>query len=308
VIPEALAAGLPWIGATALAVANLPTIRNTWRGTESNNAVTWVIWAVLAIVLLVAQLNMGGWTPAAILAVPALGVALGISAGAIRHYREAEAADPLLRRVNIICACGAAVSLLVLLMVADEAAVVLTIVTDAIAAVPTIAQAWRPKPDMQVPTTPFVSVSFAGLCALLAAPRELWQVIYPAWMLALGVGMTAIIVARRRTAPPVIELERPAPTRGDPDLLGDATTEDAVWMRSPFGPRLARMIPRDLFVLDVVPAHRFLRMVEEIYATGHREGWEACAARLKATRRPEPPSPWRNGWPHPPARQPAQRR
>lgn len=196
-----LVAGLPWVGATVLAQANLTTVRDTWRGTSGNSPVTWSIWAVLSAIALWAQLSIGGWTAAAVLLVPVTGVCVGVAAGALYRYRDAEPGVWWQYRVDRVCAAGSTLALITMLLVADRPAIVLTVVTDAIAAVPAATMAWWPSRDRPVPYTPFVSVAVAAVCTIAAAPADAWQVLYPAYLIGLGLAMVAIIRYGRAALP-----------------------------------------------------------------------------------------------------------
>src|SRR6476646_4457283 len=240
-----LVAGLPWIGATVLTQANIPTMRNP-RG---NSPVTWTIWAALSAFAITAQVQMGGWTAAAILLVPVTGVATVIAVGALVHYRDAEPGVPWQRYVDRVCAAGAAASLAALVLADDPGAtLVLTLVTDIIAPIPPITMAWWPSPEAPVPTTPYISVAISAGCTLAAASGDIWQLLYPIYLVVLGVGMTAIIVARRPfgddrrppgdwldpaagrplRSPPEWTADPPPLFRDDP-LHPDDTTTEGVW-------------------------------------------------------------------------------
>jgi hypothetical protein len=229
-----------------------------------------------------------------------------------------------------VCGVGAAASLLVLLFAADRAALVLTIVTDAIAAVPTVTMAWWPSRDRPVPTAPYLSVAFAAVCTLLGGPADVWQIAYPAYLVVLGLVMAGIIIARRdmaefivardkaefivardmaefiARAPRNIEQARrdnaharavdphaavPGPRR-PPDLLGDATTEERrpAW-RSPHAAALRKLIPPDVLTLAQVPGRRVVQLIEHAYASGHQNGWDARGEETLDPQRPSSPTP-----------------
>jgi putative transposase len=263
------------VGATVMVMANVDSVRDTWRGTAGSSPITWGIWSVLGFTALLAQLSIGGWTAAAVLLVPVFGVATAVAAGAIARYRSAEPGAPWQYWVDLSCGVLAALSFLVLLFLSDRAALIMTIVTDALAAIPTITMAWWPSRERPVPTAPFISVAVSALCTLAATPPDLYQRAYPLYLVVLGVTMTGIIIVRRNRVPEVISLDPRVPKRPAPNLLAEATTRQTVppWARSPHAAALHRLVPPDLMWQTDVPAWRVVAMTEHLYTAGHRDGW-----------------------------------
>lgn len=283
-----LVAGLPWIAATVFVLVNVDTVRGTWTGEYGSSPTSWTIWAVLSGVALAAQLGLGGWTPAAALLAPVTAVCAGIAAAAIYRYKDAVPGVSWQWRVDVVCAVGAIVSLALLLLSSGRTALVLTILTDAIAAVPTVTMAWWPSREQPVPTAPYVSIAAAAVCTLAAAPADVWQIAYPAYLFVLGVAMTVIITTRRRTLKPVVPVLdaavaddplrlTPARPLRPPPRWTDRTTERMLppWWRSPHADALARLVPTDLLDGETISPSRLCALMEVVYTEAHRAGW--CA-------------------------------
>jgi len=283
-----LVVGLPWIAATTFALANIDTVRGTWSGEYGSSPTTWTIWAVLSGVALAAQLGLGGWTPAAALLVPITVICALVAGGALYRYRDAVPGVAWQWRVDVACALGAIASLALLLLSSGRTALVLTIVTDAIAAVPTVTMAWWPSREQPVPVAPYVSVGAAAICTLAAAPDDLWQWAYPGYLLLLGITMTVIILTRRRTlgpAEPVLDAAlgadplglTPARPLRPPPQWPERTTDRMLppWWRTPHADALARLVPADLLDRGAVSPSRFVAVMEDVYAAAHWAGWSA---------------------------------
>jgi hypothetical protein len=300
-----LVAGLPWVGATWLTQANIPTVRETWRGTIGSSVVTWGIWAALSLIALIAQLQMGGWTPAAVLLVPVTGIAFGVAVGAAVRYKDQQPGVPWQWRVDAAAGAGAGLSLVALLLVDEpRAALLLTILTDVIAAIPTITMAWWPSTEQPVPTTPYTSVAISAACTLAAASGDLWQVLYPIYLVALGVGMATIIVLRRPHADPPsddwLDPRNGRPLRPPPvwaeDLREDVLAEPRPLavdrLPSPYQPRGERTItvstqriaepdwgrspaPRAFarFSPHTLSGERLVELIAQVHREAWRSGW-----------------------------------
>jgi hypothetical protein len=276
-----LLVGLPWIGATVMAVGNIDPIVNTWRGREGASPVTWCMWTVLGVIALVSQVQLGGWTAAAMLLVVITVVAAAYAGGALLRYRDAEPGVPWQRRVDIACGIGTLASLALLLAVDGKPALVLTVITDGIAAIPAVTMALWPSPQRPMSVRPFVTVGVSALCTILAAPMDVWQILYPAYLLALGVVMSVTIWVRRPLADVAavvdddpLRLRPDRPLRPAPELWTEFTTERRrpPWWRSPHAAELAELVPPDIADWDASPT-RLVRLMEETYAAGHWKGW-----------------------------------
>lgn len=300
---------LPWVGAAVMVAANIDNVRGTWTGRWGSSPVTWGIWALLGWVAFAAQVSLGGGPaallelrdPASMLLLLAAGTATAVAAGALYQLRRhGPRADEVAwqRRVNQACTVGGLISLQLLLIASDATALLLTIVTDIIAATPTFTLAWTRPQDQ--PVVPFAGVAVASVCTVLASDWSVWQVLYPTYLIVVTLGITVLITVRRaRAADPVVPQDwppKPVPVlrAGSP---ADDTTEDVVplWARSPHAAALRKLIPADLLPHTAVPARRVLDVVETAYIAGHVDGWTArdqCPPPLRArplrTSKPNP--------------------
>ena len=139
-----------------LVAANIDNIHGTWAGRWGSSLASWTIWAALGWVGFAAQLQLGA-TVGAMLLAPVAAVSTAVAVGALRARRFAPPPDEVSwqRTVDIVCAIGAALALAALVTSTGRQALLLTIVTDAIAAIPTDTAAYR-EPD-SLPMAPFTA-------------------------------------------------------------------------------------------------------------------------------------------------------
>jgi hypothetical protein len=160
---------LPIVGLILLVVASIDNIVGTWQGRWGSSLASWAIWAALGWVGLAAQIQLGAIVGAMLL-LPIAAVSTAVAAGALRARRIAPPAEEFSwqRTVDVVCAIGAALALVALLFSTGRQALVLTIVTDGIAAIPTYMAAYR-QPD-SIPTAPFTAGAVSAVLTLAAAP------------------------------------------------------------------------------------------------------------------------------------------
>ena len=160
---------LPIVGMVVLVAANIDNITGTWAGRWGSSLASWTIWAALGWVGFAAQLQLGA-TVGAMLLAPVAAVSTAVAVGALRARRFAPPPDEVSwqRTVDIVCAIGAALALAALVTSTGRQALLLTIVTDAIAAIPTYTAAYR-EPD-SLPTAPFTAGAASAVLTLAAAP------------------------------------------------------------------------------------------------------------------------------------------
>ncbi len=203
---------LPIVGMVVLVAANIDNIVGTWQGRWGSSMASWTIWAALGWVGFAAQLELGA-TVGALLLAPVAAVSTAVAVGAVRARRFAPPPDEVSwqRRVDIVCAIGAALALAALVTSTGRQALVLTIVTDAIAAIPTYTAAYR-QPD-SLPTAPFTAGAASAVLTLAAAPS--WgfdDAGYAVYLYVMCRGLVWLI-RWRRAAPPVDAPVDPAPSR-----------------------------------------------------------------------------------------------
>jgi hypothetical protein len=188
---------LPILGMVVLVVANIDNIVGTWQGRWGSSLASWAIWAALGWVGFAAQLQMGAFVGAMLLA-PVAAVSTAVAIGALRARRFAPPPEEFSwqRRVDIVCAIGAGLALVALLFSTGRQALVLTIVTDAIAAIPTYMAAYR-QPD-SLPTAPFTAGAVSAVLTLAAAPS--WgfdDAGYAVYLYVMCRGLVWLIRSRR---------------------------------------------------------------------------------------------------------------
>jgi hypothetical protein len=100
------------------------------------------------------------------------------------------------RHVDRVCAVGAAAAFAALLISTAETAILLTIVTDLVAAIPTVTVAWR-QPHTQ-PVWMFFGIAvYTGLSTLAGqTPDRLIEVAYLLYVFGLGTAMVTVIFIR----------------------------------------------------------------------------------------------------------------
>jgi hypothetical protein len=97
-------------------------------------------------------------------------VSTAVAVGAVHARRFAPPAEEFSwqRKVDIVCAVGAGLALVALLFSTGRQALVLTIITDGIAAIPTYTAAYRQPRSL--PTAPFTAGAVSAVLTLAAAP------------------------------------------------------------------------------------------------------------------------------------------
>ena len=205
---------LPIVGIVLLVVASIDNIVGTWQGRWGSSLASWAIWAALGWVGFAAQLQLGAIVGAMLLAPIAAcprrwRSARCAPAGSPRRRRSSRGSAP-----STSCARSArALALVALVFSTGRQALVLTIVTDAIAAIPTYTAAYR-QPD-SLPTAPFTASAISAVLTLAAAPS--WgfdDAGYAVYLYVMCRGLVWLIRWRRprwRTAEPVARHRRGCP-------------------------------------------------------------------------------------------------
>ncbi len=206
---EWIALILPIVGMVVLVAANIDNIVGTWQGRWGSSLASWTVWAALGWVGLAAQLQLGAMVGALLLA-PVAAVSTAVAVGALRARRFAPPPEEVSwqRTVDIVCGVGAALALAALVISTGRQALVLTIVTDAIAAIPTYTAAYR-QPD-SLPTAPFTAGAASAVLTLAAAPS--WgfdDAGYAVYLYVMCRGLVWLI-RRRRNAPAAAPAEATA--------------------------------------------------------------------------------------------------
>jgi len=232
--------------AVVCAVAVLPGSWVAAHGAFYVSPVTWSTWAVLGVVAFAAQLEFGGAAPillcavlgfsAIAMAVVAVGTALrgrALLGGGPAPDRDALWWQPYM---DAVCAALALAAFVFMWLATADTAILLTILTDAIAAVPTVVVAWRTPRDQPAGMYCGVAVS-SGLAVVAAAgsaPVRLLDVSYPLYVFCLGTTLAAVIEGRRwwltRPAPaPAPVVAAPAPVPWWPPAPNGRAGEEAAY-------------------------------------------------------------------------------
>ena len=189
---------LPIVGMVLLVVASIDNIVGTWQGRWGSSLASWAIWAALGWVGLAAQIQLGAIVGAMLL-LPIAAVSTAVAVGAAHARRFAPPAEefPWQRKVDIVCAVGAGLALVALLFSTGRQALVLTIITDGIAAIPTYTAAYREPRSL--PTAPFTAGAVSAVLTLAAAPS--WGFDDAGYAVYLYVMCRGLVwLMRRRTA------------------------------------------------------------------------------------------------------------
>ncbi len=279
---------LPWVGAVVLVAANWSNVTGTWRGHWGTNVVTWTIWAGLAWVALLAQIQLGAQVGVALL-IPVTAVSTVVAAGAWWVRRQVERGlrppravgeQPWQRWINRVCAAGAGLAFVALLAsttglvgTSSREALVLTIITDGIAAIPTAFSAGQDPRGQPLPC--FTGGVAAALCTLAAAPTWSFDQVGYAAYLSIACSAVAIIIVLGRARLRARELSSPAPT-ADPPPQPELRVPGGVQPAAVRSRPETVWVPASVLTAALDPAAA--RSADELYRAGRRDGWPDRAA------------------------------
>lgn len=203
-------------------VGTLRYCRLTLLGRVIPNRVSWFLWTLVPLIGFCAQLSDGvGWPAVLTLSIgvgPGLVFLAACRRGGGRWVPTA---------IDRVCAAVAAVAIAAWLVSGSAGtAVLLTILADAVAAVPTIVKAWR-APWTEYPLT----FALGGINGVLTVATisdwrpQVWA--FPVYVMCLGMGLCSLVIVRSRVTTRARQTPHPPP--------GSAPTADAP----------ARPAPRD---------------------------------------------------------------
>ncbi|ORL32474.1 hypothetical protein A5N78_08030 [Prescottella equi] len=191
-----------FVGAVLGVIGSLRYAYTTARGLTCPNLVTWTLWASAPLIGFGAQINAGVGLPAVMTLAAGIGPLI-VVVTALSSRR----ANIRLVRFDYICAVAALLALAVWLGLGQAPmAVMLAVLADAIAALPTIAKTWR-HPDSENPV--FYSLVAVGAAITLLTITS-WQPhtwAFAAYQIVICTGLVAIIAIRqggRRCTPVVV--------------------------------------------------------------------------------------------------------
>ena len=183
-----------WLGALLSIGGAIRYAVLTLRGRTRPNRVTWALWALAPAIGFLAQLDEGVGLPAV------LTLSIGVGPAVVLASSFANPAA-YWRVGRFDLACGAvSLAALVVWVGLDAAgpAVLVAVLADAVAAVPTVRKAWT-HPETEHPVA-FALGGVNGLVALLTIDR--WEPVawaFPAYIALIGTGLAMVVVSRGRS-------------------------------------------------------------------------------------------------------------
>jgi hypothetical protein len=166
----------------------------TLRGHARPNRVSFFLWAAAPMIAFSAQLSSGVGAPAIPTLAAGVGPLIVLTASMVsRHGR--------VRVTRFDLACGAiSVVALVVWLGLDDAplAVVVAVIADGAAAVPTLLKSWRDPHSENALFYGLVGIG-AAITLLTITSWEVQEWAFAAYILALAVLLVGIIIGRRRT-------------------------------------------------------------------------------------------------------------
>lgn len=192
-------AELVFLGAALSLAGSLRYVQLTLRGRTRPNRVTWFLWAAAPLIGFAAQLDGGVGLPAVL----TLSIGIGPALIFLSSFVNRDAYWQV-TRFDLGCGAVSVLALVVWLSLEDPTtAVVVAMLADLVAGVPTIRKAWR-EPGTEAPA-PFLLAGGNGAIAL--ATLDTWEVaswVFPVYIVVLGWGVTAVLVTRGRVVAPTV--------------------------------------------------------------------------------------------------------
>lgn len=180
------------LGTVVGVLAVVPYIKSIISGQVKPRLVTWAVWALLAAVMTVSAL-LGGQVVSAILSLQSV---IGCSAVIIFGWRRGSLS---IARSDIVYLAGAAIGMASLIVLRDPTmALVISIVVDSLAFVPTFIHGWQ-APDEENLLS-FALGASAGATALFVAvgAGAGWLgLLYPLYSTIFNAAMVGILFASR---------------------------------------------------------------------------------------------------------------
>lgn len=171
--------------------AVVPYLHDILRGTTKPNIASWITWTLLFVVATIAEFAAGefrtAFFTASISAETALVVVLGLKYGYAK-YTKFDAA----------CQIGAFLGFILWWLFNNPlAAIILVVVIDFIAALPTLEHSWfSPKEETWIT---FSLSGLGGFVALFALTSYNWtSLMYPIYIVLINILITTVILSRKR--------------------------------------------------------------------------------------------------------------
>lgn len=180
------------IGTLFASLSSMPYLRDIIRRQARPRSVSWAIWAVLLGIMTIAAFREGQVASAALSAVSTIGCLLIVSVG----WRYGSRNITVLDRVAI---AGTVVGLGALLFTHDAfITLVIMLVVDAIAYVPTLVHAWNePGEESFLSWAMSLIGSAATVLAAVATHASVAGMLYPLYSLVFSLAMVGLLVSGR---------------------------------------------------------------------------------------------------------------
>ncbi|MGB4767752.1 MAG: hypothetical protein WBP22_00685 [Candidatus Saccharimonas sp.] len=186
---------LTMIGVGMVAVSAVPYILAVMRGQVRPKLVSWGIWTVLAVIMTLAALEEGQLQSALLTGVTVAACASVMVLGWRQGSRQ-------MNRLDVLCIIGAVVGVLVYFMVDSPlVALIVSVVVDAIAFIPTLVHAWTdPEEESLASFAVAASGELFVVVAAVAGAASFAGLLYPVYAVVFNGAVAALIIAARYRA------------------------------------------------------------------------------------------------------------
>lgn len=176
-------------------LAALVYIRSMFRGQTRPNRVTWLMWSVAPFVATAASLSMGpNWA-----VIPVFMAGFGPFLIFVASFFSRKAYWKL-ATFDYVCGAISAVAIVLWYLTNDaNLAIVLSILSDALAGVPTLIKAWRDPQSESV--WPYVVGMFSPVTSFLVA--DVWsflELAFPSYLIIINVLLASLVLRKIKRA------------------------------------------------------------------------------------------------------------
>lgn len=184
------------LSAAALALlAYIPYLANLLKGRTMPHAFSWLVWAIISGVVFWAQFTGGAG-----IASFAVGITTGICV--LIFFWALAKGDRKYSALDWVSLAGALLAIVLWIILKDPtASVILAVVIDTMAFIPTFTKAYRKPHEETILTFSLSGVKFFLVLISLEAVT-LITALYPAYLVFANFVFVGMVVARRRSSPP----------------------------------------------------------------------------------------------------------
>jgi hypothetical protein len=179
------------IAAVFSTLAALAYIRSMFRGDTKPNRVTWLMWSVAPFVAAAASLSMGAdWA-----VIPVLMAGLGPFMIFVASFFSKKAYWKL-KKFDYVCGAISAVAIILWYLTSNaDFAIVFSILSDALAAVPTLIKAWHdPKTES---VWPYLIGIFSPITSFLVAGAwSFSELAFPSYLIIMNTLLLSLVVRK----------------------------------------------------------------------------------------------------------------